>query len=231
MSRWQNLTAAALVLCLAVSFGSRPGTCWADEQAGEPEQELPTAQLAIEGKFILGLVLEHERSKLIALGSPEDLKTYWRGSARPIWPIRFIDLPAEGETVSLIPGRYRWKSVIIYDETKKLRFSADNRRGAGWFNLSPDGTTTLTIGSPLKHSLTVTRVAGTLHMDYELLGKAGEKYLPVPTIERLTSPSIGVPTGKKYLPVPAEPRQRPKAPDFAIYKAGDKIFSGSLRYG
>lgn len=231
MSRWQNLTAVALVLCLVVSFGSRPDACWADEQAGEPEQELPTAQLAIEGKFILGLVLEYERGKLIALGSSEDLKTYWRGWARPKWPTRFFDLPAEGETASLPPGRYRWNSVIIYDETKKLRFSADNRRGAGWFNLSPDGTTTLTIGAPLKHSLTVARVAGTLHLYYELLGTAGEKYLPVPTRERLTSPSIDGTTGKKYLPVPAEPRQRPKAPDFAIYKAGDKIFSGSFRYG
>jgi len=209
MSNSQNFIMIVLVLCLAVSFGSHPATCWADEQGGQPEQVAAAAQLVIQGKFILSLVLEPERGQLIILGSSKDTTVY-----RPIGASRkmigkVIDLPAEGETVSLPWGTYRWNTVTVYDETRKLKLSAKNRSGTGWFNLSPGATTMLTIGAPLKHTLTVARAAGTLHLDYKLLGTAGERYLPVP----------------------ADPSDRPKAPDFAVYKAADKVFSGSFRYG
>jgi hypothetical protein len=203
MRNRHHFVAGVLVLFLALAI------CWAGQTSGQAtEADVATGQLAIDGKFILSLVLEDESGELIGLGSAKDARVYRPARASPKSISRFIDLPAAGETVSLPAGRYRWNSVTVSDETKKLKFGT-NQAGREWIELRAGSTTTLRIAGPLKHTVRIGRVGGVLNLDYALLGAAGEKYLPVP----------------------AEPSEQPKAPDLAIYKAGDKIFSGSFRYG
>ena len=208
MSNWHNLIAVVSGLFLVISFGWGTNFCWAGQEGVQPQVDIATAQLAIEGKFIVSLVLEDEKGQLIALGSPEDVRVYRPVGAKPRIISRSMDLPAKGETVSLATGRYRWNSVTVSDETKKLKFGT-NQASREWIELSAGSTTTLRIGAPLVHTVKIGRLGGTLHLDYEWLGAAGEKYLPV------------LPEGS----------QQPKAPDFAIHRADDKIFSGSFRYG
>jgi hypothetical protein len=186
------------------------GICWANEQTSNPQTGAEKAQLKIEGKFILSLVLEDERGQPITLVSSEGAEVTINRSAQaePKSATEFINLPAEGQTVSLAPGRYCWNSVTVSDETKKLKFGT-NQASMEWIDLRAGSTTTLRIGGPLKHTVRIGRVGGVLNLDYALLGAAGEKYLPVT----------------------AEPSDRPKAPDFAVTKGSDKIFSGSFRYG
>lgn len=202
MRTWHSLIAIVPVLFLASAI------CLAGQTSGRPQADVATAQLAIEGKFILSLVLEDENGELVGLGSAKDARVYRPVGAKARIISRSMDLPAKGETVSLATGRYRWNSVTVSDETKKVKF-ATNEASREWIELSAGSTTTLRIGAPLVHTVKIGRLGGTLHLDYEWLGAAGEKYLPV------------LPEGS----------QQPKAPDFAIHRADDKIFSGSFRYG
>ncbi|MDH4158604.1 MAG: hypothetical protein OEW00_15150 [candidate division Zixibacteria bacterium] len=206
MRNSHNLVRILLVLFLVV------GICRANEEADSPGTDAQKAQLAIAGKSILTLVLENEQAQPIALvASMEDYEVIISrpAEAGAPKPVEFVKLPADGGTVSLTPGRYRWNSVVLRDESKKLKFSARNQRG-DWFDLSPGSTSTLEIGGPLRQSLKVSRSGALLNFEYKLLGAAGEEYSPVR---------------------PESVRQQTERPELSIYKANRRISGGSFRYG
>jgi len=190
------------------------GICWANEQTSNPQTGAEKAQLKIEGKFILSLVLEDERGQPITLVSSEGAEVTINRSAQaePKSATEFINLPAEGQTVSLAPGRYRWNSVIVTDKSKGVKFSAQNRRG-DWFYLNRGATKTLKIGGSLQQKVIISRSGAVLDLTYRLLGAGGEEY----------SPHQSLPSPQKS--------ERPEPPQLSIYKADTKIHSGSFRYG
>ena len=208
MRTWHSLIAIVPVLFLASAI------CLAGQTSGRPQADVATAQLAIEGKFILSLVLEDERAQPIALVSSEGAEVTINRSAQaePKSATELINLPAEGQTVSLAPGRYRWNSVIVTDKGKGVKFSGQNRRG-DWFYLNRGATKTLEIGGPLQQKVIISRSGAVLDLSYKLLGAGGEEY----------SPHQSLPSPQKS--------ERPEPPQLSIYKADAKIHSGSFRYG
>lgn len=211
MNKRQNLITFIVVLCLSICHGSHFGICRADAQTDEPQAEAEKAYLKIEGKFILSLVLVDQHGQPIAIVSSKQGSEVIIHDSNPQKPVVYITLPAEDSVVSLAPGNYHWNSVIVTDESRNLKFMARNRR-SDWFKLNKGCTEILKIGAPLQQSLKVSRSGAFLNFDYKLLGAGGEEYSP-------RSSSL------------LRPLDKPKAPEFSIYKSNDKIYSGSFKYG
>jgi hypothetical protein len=207
MKNLQNSFAAVLILSLLA------GICWANDEPNKPQPDPEKARLKIEGDFILSLVLEKEQGQPVAIvSSMSDYEiTFSRPNrAEPQNITDFVTLSPEDRTALLAPGRYRWNSVIVRDQSKNLKFSAYNFNN-DWFVMTRGVTKTLKIGAPLKQALKVSRSGALLNFDYKLLGAAGESYTP-------------------YQPE-LKPPERPKYPGLSIHKAGEEIHSGSFRYG
>jgi hypothetical protein len=190
---------------LTTLFNSDPDFCQANEA---DNQQAGTARLAIDGKFIISLVLEDEKGRLIALGSKEDASVYRPAGTNPRSIDTFMDLPDEGKSVTLAPGRYRINTIKLYETDKNLKFYSNNPI-AKPIELKADQTTTLKIGAPLKHTVTTGRQGGTLELNYSLLGAAGENY-------RLMTDSSS---------------EQPAAANFTIMEGDKSLFSSSFRYG
>jgi len=203
-----NFVKIALILFLFA------GICWSNEEPNKPKADPEKARLKIDGSFILSLVLEKEQGRPIAIVSSKgdyEIAFSRPDQAEPQMTTDFVTLPPEDWTVSLAPGRYRWNSVIVRDQSGNLKFSAHNLNN-DWFVLSKGVTKTLKIGAPLKQILKVSRSGALLNFDYKLLGAAGESYTP-------------------HQSIPSQPSERPKAPDLSITRADEIIHSGSFRYG
>jgi hypothetical protein len=208
MKNRNNLVAIILVWFPVVFFSSGSSLCWANEAGSQQQTRAVTAQLVIDGKFIISLVLEDEKGRLTALGSKEDASVYRPAGTNPRGIDTFMDLPDEGQTVSLAPGKYRLNTIKLQEPEKNLKFYSNNPIPES-IELIVNKTTTLKIGAPLRHTVTTGRLGGTLKLDYLLLGAAGEKYLPV------TESSSG----------------QSVAANFTVLKGNHAIFSGSFRYG
>jgi hypothetical protein len=203
-----NLFTIALVFFLVVSAGIGPGLCQANQTGEEPQTDANTAKLVIDGKFIISFVLVDENGRLTALGSPEDASVNRSAKESPKSIDTFIDIPAEGQAVSLAPGKYRVNTIKLFEPDKNLKFYSNNPIPES-IELKANKTTTLKIGAPLRHVIKIGRQGGSLKLDYSLLGAAGENY-------RLMTDSSSSPT---------------EVAKFTIYKGDKSIHSGSFRYG
>jgi len=203
-----NLVTIILVLFLNVTLSMGPDLCRADQTGEELQTDTNTAKLVIDGKFVLSIVLVDENGRLTALGSPEDASVNRPAKTSPKSIDTFIDMPAEGEAVSLAPGKYRINSIKLFEPDKNLKYYSNNPIPKS-IELKADKTTTLKIGAPLRHVVKTGRQGNTMGLDYSLLGTAGENY-------RLMTDSSSSPS---------------EAASFTIYRGDKSIHSGSFRYG
>ncbi len=203
-----NLVTIALVFFLVVSAGIGPGLCQANQTGEEPQTDADTAKLVIDGKFIISLVLTDEKGRLTKLGSPEDASVNRPAGTNPKSISTFIDMPAEGEAVSLTPGKYHVNTIKLFEPDKNLKFYS-NSPLPELVVLKAGKTTTLKIGAPLRHIVKTGRQGDTMRVDYSLLGTAGENY-------RLMTDSSS---------------SSSEAANFTIYRGDKSIRSGSFRYG
>jgi len=208
MKTWNNLGVIVLVLFPVVFFSSGRDFCQANEAVEKQQSGADMAQLAIDGKFVISLVLEDEKGRLTALGSREDASVYRPAGTSPRNIDTFMNLPDEGQTVSLAPGKYRLNTIKLHEPDKKLKFYSNNPISE-FIELIAGKTTTMKIAAPLRHVVTSGRQGGTLKLNYSLLGSAGEKYLPV------TESSS----------------EQPAAANFTIHNGNKSILCGSFRYG
>ena len=199
-----NSYTIALVFFLAVSASM----CQANQTDEELQTDANTAKLVIDGKFIISLVLVDENGRLTALGSPEDANVNRPARTNPKSISTFIDMPAEGEAVSLAPGKYHINTIKLFEPDKNLKFYSNNPISET-IELKAGKTTTLKIGAPLRHVVKTGRQGDTMRLDYSLLGAAGENY-------RLMTDSSSPPS---------------EAANFTIYRGDKPIRSNSFRYG
>ena len=188
-------------------LGVGPGKCHANQTGDEPQTDADTAKLIIDGKFIISLVLADDNGRLTALGSSEEASVYRPAKVSPKNIDTFIDMPAEGQALSLAPGRYRINSIKLFEPDKNLKYYSNNPIPES-IELKAGKTTTLKIGAPLRHVVKTGRQGDTMRLDYSLLGTAGENY-------RLMTDSSS----------------SPEVANFTIYRRDKSIRSGSFRYG
>lgn len=207
MKNRNNLVIIILISCLTISLNICPSLCRGNQTGDQPQTDADTAKLVIDGKFIISLVLADANGRLTALGSPEDVSVYRPARTSPKSIDIFIDMPAEGQAVSLAPGRYRVNSIKLFEPDKNLKYYSNNPIPES-IELKANNTTILKIGAPLRHIVKTGRQGGTLKLDYSLLGTSGESY------QLMTDSS-----------------STREVANFTIYRGDKSIHSGSFRYG
>ena len=209
MKNRHNLVAVVFLLVSVIFINPAAQLCRAGQTGEESQTETGMAHLLIDGKCVISLVLMDQNDRLTAIGSPDDASVYRPAGTNPRSIETFIDMPAEGEAVSLAPGRYRVNTAKLFEPDKNLKYLSNNPIPDP-IDLKANQTTTLKIVAPLRHTVTTGRQGGTLELNYSLLGTAGENY-------RLMTDSTSAPLTA--------------AAEFNICKAGNELFSGSFRYG
>ena len=176
----------SLPVCKTIFFGEHDYDVSFDFQPGETKPLLratfreivrPMGKLDIEGRLIYRLVLQ-TGSSLALLDSPE-------------------------ANVSIPAASYHCRSVYLDGgESGLFRAIYDGSP----VSISENESTRLKIGGPLSNTVEVQRMAGSLTLNYKLIGVGGNTY------ESLRGRSE-------------------KPPTFAIYKADEEIAAGEFEYG
>jgi len=165
---------AVLVLALLVQLAGGY-RCASGQDAVQADTTDELCELKIEGKFIEQLVLRKEHARPETFEHP-------------------------GETLALPAGIYQLQQVRLtggYICNATMRYIDPIRVGA-------DARAVVTVGGPLKATVTVEREGRILKLSYELTGVGGEMYRP---------PRTG------------------STPGFVVHKGDKEIACGSFEYG
>jgi hypothetical protein len=119
---------------------------------------------------------------------------------------RWYTLVGTSPIARLKPGQYRVGAIILQGD---LTYSPP-RDGGQWFTLSPNKPYHLRAGAPLVPQVHVTREGRALRMDYLGVADAG---------------------GRLYRGRDSAAFMRQHPTQFAVYRDGQEIASGTLKYG